>query len=144
MLETVIAENTVAIRDLIATIAKGLPTSAAQVAAVVDPAPKETTKKQVKATVTNNGASSTPETPPFASADAAAQGPAPVADSPSAPGAVSVTYDDVKAAILKLSNVKGRDAVLALLKPFGAAKGPELKPEQFAEFVTQANAAIAS
>lgn len=135
---TITVSNTTQLAAVIAALGLSLDMPA------VEQTPKETTKKQGKATVPSNGASSTQESPPHPPADAAAQGPAPAADSPSAPGAVSVTYDDVKVAILKLSNVKGRDAVLALLKPFGAAKGPELKPEQFAEFVAQANAAIAS
>jgi hypothetical protein len=45
--------------------------------------------------------------------------------------AASIPYDDVKAAILKLSAAKGRDAAVAVLKQFGVAKGTELTPEQY-------------
>jgi hypothetical protein len=46
-----------------------------------------------------------------------------------------VTYDGhVKPAILTIAKERGRDIVTALLQRFGAGKGPDLKPEQFAEF----------
>lgn len=55
-----------------------------------------------------------------------------------------VTYDQVKDAILALSKAKGRDAVVKLLTQFGAAKGPDLKPEQYAEFHKAAEVAANS
>ena len=141
-LEATIAENTAAIRELIAAIANGIPTTAAQVAAVADQAPK---KEKGKATVPANGASSTQEgTSPAAPAGAAAQDPAAGAVSSPAPAAASVTYDEVKAAILKLSQAKGREQVVAALTEFGVAKGPELKPEQFAGFIAKANELVAA
>lgn len=142
-LELAITENANAIRDLIAAISKGVPTTAAQVAAVVEQAPKET--KKAKATVATNGASSTQEgtSPEAVPADAAAQQPAPEAAA-TAPVAASVSYEDVKHAIVKLSGSKGRDAVVALLTEFGAGKGPDLKPEQFAEFIAKASQLVAA
>lgn len=141
MLEEVIKENTLAIRELIATIAKGVPTPAAQVAAVAAEAPKG---QKAKATVATNGASSTQVgASPAAPADATAQKTAPAA-APTADGAASVTYEDVKAAILKLSQAKGREQVVAALTAFGVAKGPELKPEQFAGFIAKANELVAA
>ena len=138
-LEATIAENTAAIRELIAAIANGIPTTAAQVAAVAAEAPK---KEKGKATVPANGASSTSaETSP--ATGAAAQTPA-AESAPTAPAAASVTYDEVKAAILKLSQAKGREQVVAALTEFGVAKGPELKPEQFAGFIAKANELVAA
>jgi hypothetical protein len=139
MLEEAIKENTAAIRELIAAIANGIPTTPAQVAAA---AAEASTKEKPKATVGVNGASSTPgQTSP--TADAAAQDPAAGA-APTAPAAASVSYDEVKAAILKLSQAKGREQVVAALTEFGVAKGPELKPEQFAGFIAKANELVAA
>lgn len=47
--------------------------------------------------------------------------------------AATVTYEDVKKAILAFQQANGREATLATLKTFGAAKGTDLKPEQYAE-----------
>ena len=80
----------------------------------------------------------TASAPPPAAASAADTSPASTAatDTP-------VAYDQVKALILKLNTAKGRDALVAALGKFGVAKGPELKPEQYAEFVDHANQVIA-
>lgn len=154
-IEQALAENTSAIRELIAAIKAGVPTTAAQVAAVVTEAKAtpcaghdaetakaetkatKTKKETAQATVANNGASSTPENT-SASADAAAQEPA--AEDPATSAAASVSYEDVKKAIIKLSQAKGRDAVVATLAKFGANAGPQLKPEQYAEFIAAAGA----
>lgn len=54
--------------------------------------------------------------------------------------AEATTYDQVKKAILEVSKVKGREAAIALLGKFGAAKGPDLqdKPDTFGPFVKAA------
>jgi hypothetical protein len=106
------------------------------------PAPAESKKEKAKATVVANGASSTAADPSPTPA-AAAQDPAPTAVD-AAPGAASVTYDDVKTMIGKLGAGKSRQAVIDLLAEFGVAKGPDLKPEQFAGFVAKANAQLAA
>lgn len=129
-LEAAIAENTSAIRELIAALANGTPTTAAQVEKVVKEA------KPAKATVATNGASSTQE-PSSPLAAAAAPEPAPAAETPQ-PGAASVTYEEVKKAIFALAGKKGRDAVVATLKTFGAEKGTDLKPAQYADFLKAA------
>lgn len=49
-----------------------------------------------------------------------------------------VSYDQVKSLILTIASKQGRDKVTALLQRFGAAKGPELKQDQYAEFVVTA------
>lgn len=54
------------------------------------------------------------------------------------------TYEQVKTAILEVSRAKGRDAAVALLAQFGAARDPELqdKPETFGPFVAAAKALL--
>lgn len=51
------------------------------------------------------------------------------------------TYQDAAAAITKLSKAKGRDAAVAVLTAFGAAKLPDVKPEQFADIIAAAEKA---
>lgn len=58
--------------------------------------------------------------------------------STAATDAKHLTYEDVKPLILELTKAKGREVAAGALAKFGAAKGPELKPEQFAEFVAHA------
>lgn len=142
MLETAIQENTAAIRELIATIARGLPASAAQVAAVVAQAPQKT--KQAQATVANNGASSTQEVTSSAPADAAAPEPSAAPAAPQPAAEASVSYDQVKTSILDLAKTKGRDAAMSLLAEFSAAKGTDLKPDQFAPFLAKATTLLAA
>lgn len=48
------------------------------------------------------------------------------------------SYEDVKKLILELSKVKGSKVAVSVLGLSGATKGPELKPEKFAEFVANA------
>lgn len=53
----------------------------------------------------------------------------------SSTSADEVTYEGhVKPAILQIAKDKGRDVVAALLSRFGASKGPEVKPEHYADF----------
>lgn len=120
-LEATIQENTAAIRELIAAIAKGLPVTGAQVAAVVAEAPAEVAK----------------EKPPAPKTEAKAETPAPAEEAPKL-----ATYEDVRKAINDLAKAKGRDAVVGVLGQFGAAKGPDVKPEQYAAFVVAAHEAI--
>ena len=49
------------------------------------------------------------------------------------------TYQDAAAAVTKLSKASGRDAAVALLAEFGAAKLPEVKPEDFAALIAKVN-----
>ena len=161
-LELAITENTNAIRDLIVAIGNGLHATTEQVAAVIKEA-KPT--KSVKATVTTNGASNTPQSSPATSAaDVAAPETASAAETLAATEAASVTqmaahqaeaatlgaanrpadaptYQDAAAAITKLSRTKGRDAAVAVLASFGAAKLPDVKPEQFAAIIAAAETA---
>ena len=98
-----------------ATPATSQPT--AEVGAAAAPAPKDT----------NTQSSATPESAGADSAQDDGQAEAP-------------TYQDAAAAITKLSRVKGRDAAVALLAEFKAAKLPDVKPEQFAAIIAKATA----
>lgn len=49
--------------------------------------------------------------------------------------AAAVEYATVSKHITESVKSKGRDAVVATFNQFGAAKGPELKPEQYADFI---------
>lgn len=158
-LELAITENTNAIRDLIAAIGNGLHASPAQVAAVV----KEAKPKKAQAAVAENTASNSPEVshlPPAAVAVAAPETAPEPATLPPA-GAESVTqmtaaeaekatfgvanrptdaatYQEAADAVTKLARTKGRDAAIAVLAKFGAAKLPDVKPEDFAAVVAAA------
>lgn len=50
-----------------------------------------------------------------------------------------VTYADVKDRILKVTSAKGRDAAVALLGKFGAAKGQDVPEERYGDFVAEAD-----
>lgn len=64
---------------------------------------------------------------------------------PPVPAVETITYDQVRASILEVSKVKGRDTALKLLGQFGAAKGPDLQktPDKFVAFVAAANVLLA-
>ena len=46
-----------------------------------------------------------------------------------------VAYEDAKAAVLKISKDKGRDAAVTVLSKFGVQKLPDLKPENYGALV---------
>ena len=157
-LEATIQENTNAIRELIAAIKTGVPTTAAQVAAVVTETKttpctghdaetakeegkakpeKETAAKKTTAAVTE--ATDSTQSTAEAGADAAQEKKAD--DSGASDKAAAVpTYDSVVSAINKLAKGKGRDAAVGVLSKFGVARGPELKPEQFAAVIAECEA----
>jgi hypothetical protein len=126
-LEQVIADNTAAIRDLIAAM-QGAPVAAPVVTEPKAEAPAKTEKKAKaeKAETPKVETAATPE-PKEEVAPAADE------DAPAA------TYQDAAQAITALSKIKGRDAAVALLKKFGASKLPEVKPEDFDAIVAAAN-----
>jgi len=77
------------------------------------------------------------EKPAVAANDAKVQDPAPTA--PATAG--EVAYEDVAKAVLNVSRAKGRDAAVAVLKPFGIATLKEAKAEQYASIKAAAEAA---
>lgn len=116
----------------------------AEIPTIGDPAPAEKLKKEaVEKKSTTAQKADAALTQPTAEAVAAAV-PESKPEATSAPETVAASpaaYPDVVAAINKLALAKGRDAAIALLGDFGVTKGPELKPEQFAEFIEKATAA---
>ncbi|BCB27034.1 hypothetical protein SKTS_19200 [Sulfurimicrobium lacus] len=115
-LETVIQENTNALRDLIAAIANGIPTTSAQVAAVAtQAAEKVEAKAEKKSAQAEKPASSESGATPQTATETAAP-------------AVVLDYEAIKKPFLSLVNKKGRDAAAALLNQFGvdAGKGGKL------------------
>ena len=110
----------------------GAPTTAAPAAAKPEPAATPAAPKEAKA--------KEPAGTPASSSAAPADSPAPAepkadAAEKATPKADAPTYEKsglpekIKAAV-----GKDKAGVVALLKEFGVAKGPELKPEQFAAF----------
>lgn len=128
-LEATIQENTTAIRELIDALANGFPTRATPLKEVV---------KETKPPKSDLGASRTNSIlEPSPPAKAAAQEPAPTE---TAPVAASATYEEVKRAIFALAGKHGRETVVARLKQFGAEKGTDLNPDQYAAFIAIATA----
>jgi hypothetical protein len=117
-LETALADNTAALRELRDLLARvSMPAATVEV-----PAPKPQAR------------SAAPTAPTSPTAEAA---PA-VAPETTAPETSAPTYDDVKRAIIDVSKAKNYDGALALLKEFGVTKGPDLKPEQYGAVVARA------
>ena len=132
-LEATIQENTNAIRELIAAIKAGVPTTAAQVAAVVTEAKPTTAAKETTAKKTTPAEKAEPApTQPTAEAVAAA---APEKKDEPSEQAATPNYQATADAVTKLARTKGRDAAVAVLTKFGAAKLPDVKPEQFAAII---------
>lgn len=139
-IEVAIQENTAAMRELIAVWSKlnaqakaidksesvdTVTAAGKPVEAKTEKAAKETTKPKA-------------ETKP-AEAETKA---APAETKPAETETAGATYQDAAAAITKLSRTKGRDAAVAILTEFGAAKLPDVKPEQFADVIAAAEAAL--
>lgn len=115
----------------------GAPTTAAPAATKPEPAatpaaPKETKAKETAGTPASSSAAA-------AASPASAEPKAAAAEKP----ADTPTYE--KSGLPeKIKTAVGKDkaGVIALLKEFGVAKGPELKPEQFAAFGEKIDALI--
>lgn len=131
--------------------AAGLTAITAALAALGAPVAKEATPAPKPAAVP--AVASGPATAP--AAEAAAPTTTASASTPTAASAAAkpqastaatepVTYAQVKPLILKINTDKGRDAATAALAKFGVTKGPELKPEQFADFIAHANEVLAA
>lgn len=130
-IEQAITENTAAIRDLIEAIKNGVPTTTAQVEAVAAEAKAEKPKAEKKTEAPK---------PEAEESSAATQE---QKDEPAAAEGKQPTYEEVAAAITKLSRTKGRDAAVAVLTQFSAKKLPDVAPEQFAEVLAAAEEALA-
>jgi hypothetical protein len=93
------------------------------------PAPATRTVKTERGT-TITGLPLEPAAPPAVEAPVAAH----VGGGVSKPeAALTIPYADVRAAIIAFHKEHGNDGLKALLAPYGATKGQELKPEQYAD-----------
>lgn len=145
-LEIALQENTAAIKSLIAVFSNqaAAPAKASKKANAPQPQTDIAVDDaaNAKATVANNGASSTPETTSPPPVEAAAQvnaDPTPSQQESGAAGVSEPTYQDTAAYITRLSREKGRDAAVTLLKEFNAAKLPDVAPADFAAIIARAN-----
>jgi hypothetical protein len=139
-LENALAENTAALAKLSALMAsmfardQGLPLDALPATTSPEPAPaaqapgKPSAAKTAPSPRTAEAAPAPVSAAPVPSPEATP----PAAAAPSAPA--PVTYEMVAKAITEAVKTR-RDAVVAALKQFGAARGTELKPDQFADFL---------
>ena len=124
---------------------KILPTSAAAMEVAPAPvkaeAPKAPKQPKAEKPAATQPASETvtpaPAPEPAASAPAAASHSEPAEPAPATPAPAVNDYAPVGAAITRLVNDGQRDKVLEALAKFGAKKGPELKPEQYADFMQE-------
>ena len=139
-LEATIAENTAAIRQLIAALAnQPLPLQATGALAYA----------QAKAVEVEPVAEVAPAKKPVGSPPATPSPTKPVADSTAAtasPSEPQLTYDDIKVPFLtKLVAQKGREAGAALLRHFGVPDGGKLSDipsPRWAEVLKSINAAV--
>lgn len=130
-LESVIAENTAAIRELIEAIKNGVPTTAAQVAAVAAEAKAD---KPEKAKVEKKAA-------PKPEAEAEEQSAA-TPEQKAEDAAVEVTEAEVKEVTIALGKSGKRDALVAKLEEYGVPRATALPEEQWAEYVAWARAQL--
>lgn len=138
-LEIALQENTAAIKELIAKLtAEGMTQRAAvgtvmhQVAQEATSKPEEVKKEApAKKPAAETASSPSGATPPTTEKKA------------DAPAGNQPTYDQVKDKLLALSKEKGREPTVALLSRFGVARGPDLKPDQYAKFIADVDAIFA-
>ena len=125
-IEQALAENTAAIKELIAVWGK-LTSQAASVKAKVDAG---------ETSVIAAGGAPVAEVKP-AAAEKPKATPKPAAEAkkeePKAEAAPALDYAKVGAAITAFAAANGRDVTLAKLAEFGVKSGKELKPEQYAD-----------
>ena len=133
-IEQALAENTAALRDLIARLTAS-PTAVVMTATEFlqdhnkgAPAPLV---EEVKKPVVSQAA----ETPAASSAT--------VTESPSETAALDYTKD-IKPILIKVSKDKGRDALIALLSKFGVFKGDELPVAKLNAVLADANELLAA
>lgn len=132
-LESVIAENTAAIRELIAALANGKPVTAAQ----VDSAGTEV--KETKAAKTDKPkAEKKADTPKPEAAESSAA----TQEQKDEPAAAEVTKDDVVAATLALGKAGKRNQLVEKLTELGVPKASALDEPEWAGYVAWANALL--
>jgi colicin import membrane protein len=148
-LENVIAENTAALRELIAALANGLPTSAAQVAAVVKGTEVEEDTSEADAVAAAAAKKAEADKKAAAAKAAAAKKAKEEAEAAAAAtqeqkddDAAAIDLDQVIAVTLALGKAGKRAQLVELLGEFGAAKSSLLDPSDYAAFHAKATALL--
>ncbi|MEY4402315.1 MAG: hypothetical protein RIR91_350 [Verrucomicrobiota bacterium] len=129
-LEAAIAENTVAIRDLIAALSLRSPGAIAyaeQKAIVLEPPPAPEAVEVATPPKAKRQRAEKPAEPTPVVAEPTPVAPPPAPEPPPPPPPRTVTYDEIKVPFLtQLVARKGRDAGAALLREFGVPDGGKL------------------
>lgn len=120
---TITIKNTVQLQAVLAILDPENNEYAKQKAVQAEPTTEPVAKPAPKAKAAAASAQAQEATAPAATTVA----------SPSEPEAPQIDVEQVKAAIMALAKAKGREAAVAVLSAFGAAKVPDLKPSQYAE-----------
>lgn len=143
-LEALLAENTEAVKALTAAILAqaAAPHQSAHDAAQADlaePAAPKPARGKARAAAAN-----APTVPTATEVQAAAPASKPSAppspqpasaQTPDAPAANAPDYETAARAVTALAKARGREAAVAVLAQFGAARLPEVAPEQFAAVI---------
>lgn len=140
-LEIAIAENTAALRELIAQLAKGLPTSAAQITAVVKEAETEVDTSAEDAAAAKAAAAKKAAATKAAAAKKAQEAADEAADATPEPkdgGAAAVSLEDVIAVTLALGKAGKRPQLVELLEAYGVAKSSLLHKNDYKGFHAKA------
>lgn len=147
-LEAAIQENTAAVLKLANLIATASKVTIIEEGAVQAPEVKldkpkasKADKKQAEEEKPEAGAAQTAETAPSSTTEDAAS-----STEEAQPAEPLPTYEDARAAAIKLSNTKGRKALEELLAKFDAANLSALKetPEKFADLIADAQKAMSA
>lgn len=155
-LEAALQENTAALRELLAAIKNGAAVAATAVAHAVErsetpqadlaePAAPKPARGKARAAAANAPTVPTatqvqaaapapkPSAPPCPQTASAQTSDAPAANAPAAEAAPD--YETAARAVTALAKARGREAAVAVLAQFGAARLPEVAPEQFAAVI---------
>jgi hypothetical protein len=141
-LEATIQENTSAIRELIATWAK-LTGAAKAIDAKVEAGETGTVHAGGTPVAEVKPKATKPKVEPKVEAPVETAAEPEQANQPEQAAEITVSVADLNAAIIGLAKSKGREAAVAVLTQFGAAKVPELKPSQYADVLVAVKAAAA-
>lgn len=126
-----VVEQTIALRDLIAVLKRQAYVEATQPAEI----PGFDKPVEALGVKTESSATGAAEQDPAITTAVKTEQPAPAS-------AAEVDYATAAAAVTKLSRTRGRDAAVALLARFGAAKLPDVDPAQFAAVVAAVEAEL--
>lgn len=133
-LEQVIAENTSAIRELIAAIGKANTGAACNATAADNAAPAKTEEAAAKKQVAEKPASTEPAATQPTAEQAAVQDTKASKSEPTAQEVQLLSADELASAVKNAIGKSGREKVVALLTEYNAKKAGEVATEKRAEF----------